>query len=235
MRLFRKAVVIIHGFTGNLYDNEYLMNYLEEDECFDVYAETLPGHNKDRYSDATVDDWKDAVDRMITRLLNLGYRKIYVVGHSMGGILASYVAPKYPEIKKIVFINAAFDYLNFKQNKDDFKEKDFSKYGRVFQKMVRTSPFMANEFRKIVKEGKDYLKNVTCEVLILRSTEDGIIPYDTGDLIYNEIGARKKYITDIINASHTVLNGEKKEITSKYIKLFLKGGRKWKKNIKKEI
>ena len=29
MKLFRKAVVIIHGFTGNLYDNEYLMNYLE--------------------------------------------------------------------------------------------------------------------------------------------------------------------------------------------------------------
>ena len=25
MKLFRKAIVIIHGFTGNLYVNEYLM------------------------------------------------------------------------------------------------------------------------------------------------------------------------------------------------------------------
>ena len=40
---------------------------------------------------------------------------------------------------------------------------------------------------------------------------------------------------DITDATHRVLVGKKKEITSEYIKLFLKGGRKWKKNIKKEI
>ena len=38
MRLYRKAVLIVHGFTGSLYDNEYLMNYLEYDREFDVYA-----------------------------------------------------------------------------------------------------------------------------------------------------------------------------------------------------
>ena len=54
----KKAVLIIHGFVGTLYDNEYLMNYLEYDPKFDVYARTLPGHNQDRFSDATVNDWK---------------------------------------------------------------------------------------------------------------------------------------------------------------------------------
>ena len=67
------------------------------------------------------------------------------------------------------------------------------------------------------------------------STNDGIIPYDTGDLIYNGIVSKEKYLTDIKDASHTVLNTDKKVVTSEYIKLFLKGGRKWKKNIKKEI
>ena len=235
MRLFRKAVVIIHGFTGNLYDNEYLMNYLEEDREFDVYAETLPGHNKDRFSDANVNDWKEAIDKLFTRLINLGYKRIYVVGHSMGGILASYAAAKYPEIKKIVFVNAAFDYFNLKQNKNDLKEKDFSKFAKVFPKVFRTSPIMLNEFRKLVKEGSSYLKKVSVDALILRSPNDGIIPYDVGDLIYNEISSENKCLTDILGASHTVLSGDKKETTSEYIKLFLKGGRKWKKNIKKEI
>ena len=50
MKCFKKAILIIHGFTGNLYDNEYLMNYLELDNEYDVYARTLPGHNKDRFS-----------------------------------------------------------------------------------------------------------------------------------------------------------------------------------------
>ena len=235
MILFRKAIVIIHGFTGNLYDNEYLMNYLEYNPMYDVYAETLPGHNKDRFSDATVEDWKQSIDDIMKKLINHGYRNIYVIGHSMGGILASYASIKYPEIKKLVLINAAFDYLNFKQNKDDLFEKDLSKYTRIGAKVLRTSPFMANEFRKLVKEGNGILGEVTCETLILRSTNDGIIPYDVGDLIYNSISSKNKYLTDIKGASHTVLNTDKKEITSKYIELFLKGGIKWKKNIKKEI
>ena len=235
MRRYRKAIVVIHGFTGNLYDNEYLVNYLQEDLLFDAYAETLPGHNKNRFSDASVDDWKNAVDNIIERLLKLGYKNIYVVGHSMGGVLACYIASKYKEIKKVVLINAAFDYFNFKQNKNDIKEKDFSKYSRIWQKVMRTSPFMANEFRKLVKEGQKYLKDVTCETLILRSLNDGIIPYETGDLIYKTINSSKKYLTDIKDASHTVLSGDRKEETSKYIKAFLKGGKRWKKNYKKEI
>ena len=76
MRLFRKAIVIIHGFTGNLYDNEYLMNYLEYNPMFDVYAETLPGHNQNRFSDASINDWKKSVDGEIQKLIDKGYKKI---------------------------------------------------------------------------------------------------------------------------------------------------------------
>ena len=235
MLLFRKAIIIIHGFTGNLYDNEYLMNYLECDSSFDVFAKTLPGHNKDRFSDATIDDWKNSVDEEIKNLIHNGYRTIYVVGHSMGGILACYIASRYREVKKIVFVNAAFDYLNFKQNRKDIKDKDFSKYSNLWQKALRTSPIMVNEFRKLVKESNNFLPKVSCDTLILRSIRDEIVPYEVGDIIYNSIKSKNKYITDIKDASHVVLSGNKKEIVSEYIMLFLKGGLRWKKNIKKEI
>jgi esterase/lipase len=235
MKLFRKAIVIIHGFSGNLYDNEYLMNYLEEENGYDVYAETLPGHNKDRFSDATMEDWKESIDKIMNRLIHLGYKKIYVIGHSMGGVLACYAASKYREVKKLVLLNAAFDYGNFKQNKSDIKEKSFAKYHNLWQKIVRISPFLINEFRKLVKEGQGYLENISCETLILRSLDDEIIPYDAGDLIYNGIISKEKYITDVKDATHRLLTGSRKEDASKYIKLFLKGGAIWKMSIKKEI
>ena len=101
MIIFRKAILIIHGFTGKLYDNEYLMNYLELDPNYDVYARTLPGHYKERFSNANVGDWKKFVDNQIEGLIQNGYKTIYIVGHSMGGILATYVAGKYKQIKKI--------------------------------------------------------------------------------------------------------------------------------------
>ena len=237
MILFKKAVLIIHGFTGNLYDNEYLMNYLEFDSEYDVYAKTLPGHNSNRFSKAKMEDWQDFVDNEVRELINNGYRKIYVVGHSMGGVLAGYIGSKYKQIKKIVFVNAAFDYFNFKQNKSDMKENDLTKYNHLWEKVFRTSPFMVYEFSRLVKDSKNYLDKITCPVLILRSTRDEIIPYDVGDLIYKSIKTKenKKWITDIKDASHVVLKGDRKEITSSYIKSFLKGGRRWKKNMKKEI
>ena len=235
MLLFRKAIVIIHGFTGNLYDNEYLMNYLEYNSHFDVYARTLPGHNKDRFSDASIDDWKKSVDDDIKKLINNGYKTIYVIGHSMGGILASYVAGRYKEIKKLVLVNAAFDYLNFKQNKNDVKDHDFSKYSHLWQKALRTSPFMVNEFRKLVKESNNILPKVNCDVLILRSMKDEIVPISVGDIIYEKVSSKNKYLTSIKDASHVVLKGEKKEIVSEYIEKFLKGGIVWKTSYKKEI
>ena len=237
MIIFRKAILIIHGFTGNLYDNEYLMNYLELDPNYDVYARTLPGHNQDRFNNAKMDDWLQFVDNQVKELINNGYKTIYVIGHSMGGILTTYVAGKYPQIKKIVLINAAFDYINLKQNKEDLLDRDLEKYSHLWEKALRTSPFMFYEFTKLVKKGQSFLPKVKCPVLILRSTRDEIIPYKTGDLIYDKIGTDKnnKWITDVKGAWHTIISSNRKEITSGYIKSFLKGGRRWKKNIKKEI
>lgn len=230
---FRKAIFIIHGFTGNLYDNEYLMNYLEYDHEFDVYAKTLPGHNRDRFCDAKYTDWVRFVDNEINYLVSLGYRTIYVVGHSMGGVLASYVASRHKEVKKLVLINAAFDYINLKQNKlDIITNKDFSKYNHLLEKLLRTSIGFFIEFTKLVKKHKSVLSDVTCETLVLQSDGDEIIPFETGAEIYEKLNSDKKYLTTVRDCSHVALVTERKEDISEYIRLFLKGGRKWKKNMK---
>ena len=230
---FRKAIFIIHGFTGNLYDNEYLMNYLEYDREFDVYAKTLPGHDRDRFCDAKYTDWVRFVDNEINYLVSLGYRTIYVVGHSMGGVLASYVASRHKEVKKLVLINAAFDYINLKQNKlDIITNKDFSKYNHLLEKLLRTSIGFFIEFTKLVKKHKSVLSDVTCETLVLQSDGDEIIPFETGNEIYEKLNTDKKYLTTIRDCSHVALVTERKEDISEYIRLFLKGGRKWKKNMK---
>ena len=230
---YRKAILIIHGFTGNLYDNEYLMNYLEYDRNFDVYAKTLPGHDRDRFCNAKYIDWVRFVDNEIDYLVSLGYKSIYVIGHSMGGVLASYVASRHKEVKKLVLINAAFNYINLKQNKIDIiNNKDFSKYNHLLEKALRTSPLFIVEFTKLVKKHKHVLENVVCETLVLQSNADEIIPFETGNEIYIKLGSEKKYLTTLRDCSHVPLVGERKEEISEYIRLFLKGGRKWKKNMK---
>ena len=238
----RKAVLIIHGFVGCLYDNEYLMNYLELDNKFDVFARTLPGHyENDNYQKVTYQDWIKFTDDSIQNLIKFGYHEIYLIGHSMGGVLASLFATKYKEIKKIVLINAAFNYLNLKQNKVDILEnKDYKDYLEVFDKILHTSiPFFL-EFVKLVKEHHNTLKSVYKESLILQSDSDQVVPIENGIKIYDDLGSKNKYLTYLKQARHEILNGEdenierKKEI-AEYIRLFLKGGYKWRKTWKEKI
>ena len=233
---FRKAVLIIHGFTGNLYDNEYLMNYLEYEPRLDVYAKTLPGHAQERFQDCRYREWVNFVEDEIEHLIQNGYRKIYVIGHSMGGVLASIVATKYKQVKKLVLVNAAFDYFNFKQNKLDLlKNKKFDKYKGILDKAFRTSPIFIIEFTKLVKKYRNVINNIKCDTLILQSTEDEIIPLETGEFVYNSISIEKKYLTYLNGCSHVVFRGNRKYEVSEYIRVFLKGGLKWKRTMKKEL
>lgn len=238
----KKAVLMIHGFVGSLYDNEYLMNYLEFDSHFDVFAKTLPGHHEStKYQKATFLDWIGFVSEAVEDLISRGYQDIYLIGHSMGGVLASYVASKYNQIKKIVFINAAFNYINLKQNKIDIlTNKDYKDYIDIFDKALHTSiPFFL-EFVKLVKEYHQTLNSVYSDTLILQSTIDELVPIENGMVIYNRVKSKKKNLTYLENQRHIVFDGtnenkERKQQIAEYIRLFLRGGYKWKKTWKERI
>ncbi len=238
----KKAILIIHGFVGSLYDNEYLMNYLELDSKFKVFSKTLPGHHRcDNYQHVEYDSWIRFCEAWIEELIGYGYKEIYLVGHSMGGILAGYLGSKYKEVKKIVFLNAAYYYLNFKQNKIDIiNNKDYKDYVEVFDRVVHTSiPFFL-EFTKLVKQEQSNLDKIYTECLVLQSNNDQVVPVENGNKIYNTIKSKNKYLTYLDSERHGVFEGNlnnldrKKEI-AEYIRIFLRGGLKWKTNYKEKI
>ena len=94
---FRKAILLIHGFAGGSYDYGDFGNDLQLYRNFDVYTFTLPGHDKPKINKVTKEDWINAAENQIEKIINNGYKKIYVIGHSMGGIIASHLASKYKE------------------------------------------------------------------------------------------------------------------------------------------
>ena len=191
-----KAVLIIHGFVGSLYDNEYLMNYLEYDRTLKVFSKTLPGHHtNDNYQKVEYKDWLIFLDKWIEEIISYGYTNIYVIGHSMGGILAGYLASHHKEVKKVVLINAAFHYLNLKQNKIDIvNNKDYKDYLEVLTRVVHTSiPFFL-EFIKLVKQEQSCLSKINSEVLVLQSNLDQVVPIENGVKIMENLHC-KKYLT----------------------------------------
>ena len=235
--MFRTAVLVIHGFCGSLWENENLVNYLQQYRNLDVYAYTLPDHEKDFLAKSDYKKWISATEKHVERLIKK-YRNVILIGHSMGGVIASYLATKY-KIDKLILIAPSFEYLNFEQNKADAlkpkNKKDTAIYNEVVSKLIRYSPLVLNEFRKLVKEYKDAIKNVKLPTLILHGDDDELVPLSSSEYALNSIKSKNKYLTIIKGGRHRVFLTEQNETICEYIYKFIKGGLIWKLMKKQEL
>lgn len=226
----RKAILIIHGFAGGTYDQEYLANFLELERKFDVYAFTLPGHDEIDYN-VKKEDWIKATENHIQMLINNNYKDIYVIGHSMGGVLATHVANKYKQIKKLVLLAPAFKYLaldekgNFSLIEGLKKSpniiKSYSKEA-IFSRALKVPFKTVMEFVNLVKEYEKIPENISVPTLIIQGLDDDVVPVESAKYVYNLIPNENKEILFYDNTNHDLFGSNKRKEISIEIKNFLK-------------
>ena len=230
MILFRKAILIIHGFAGGTYDEEVLTNYLDLDRAFDVYNFTLPGHDKTIINGVKRSDWINKCNEMVDMLINNGYKSIYVVGHSMGGVLACNLASRYKQIKKVVLLAPSFEYLEFDNDKINViksisltKEilKDYSS-DVLISRILKTPIPTFIEFMKLVKENKNCIKDIKVPVLIMHGDKDNIVKLKSSENIKNNFGTRNVSLIKMLGVTHDIFASKKKDIINQIIKKFFK-------------
>ena len=226
--MLRKAILVIHGFGGGVYDEEYLTNRLELIKNYDVYTFTLPGHDGIK-ANMTEEKWIEKTEEMIKFLINNKYKTIYVIGHSMGGVLATRLASKYKEIKKLVLLAAAFRYLEFKEEKLDViksitKLPTLAKeYKDEFVSRLQRMPLSSlKEFMNTIRHNEDALKKIYIKTLIIQGTSDNVVPQETADFIYDLIPTKEKEVLMCAGVNHDIFKNKKKEQITNEIIEFLK-------------
>ena len=228
--LFRKAILLIHGFAGGNYDYNNLGNDLQLYFDFDIYTFTLPGHDKTRIKDVTREDWIRAAEKQIETLIKRGYKKIYVIGHSMGGVIACHIAKKYPQVKKLVLASPAFRYFTFKDDKFDliaslkqtpdlFKDYDAN---NVLSRILKLPISTTLEFINLVNEHSNDVKDILCPTLILWGTNDKIVPKDGAMHVYKNIKSDSVTLYEIDSVTHDTFKNDRYDEILKIITKFLK-------------
>lgn len=227
--LFRKAILIIHGFAGGTYDAEDLANNLELVKNFDVYQFTLPGHHKN-LSKVKYQEWIKKSEEKVEWLIENGYSNIYVIGHSMGGLIASHLTTKYKQIKKLVLAAPAFHYLNVVNDDLNIKEslkaapKVIEEFGgdEIVARFLKLDVSAIREFMMLVKKYYYAPKNIICPVLILQGTNDHLVPPTSSEYVYEQLTKNIKKLVYIKGATHDVFRDEKKEQIFEIVEKFLK-------------
>ena len=238
----RKAILLVHGFAGGNYDYGELANDLELYHDFDVFTFTLPGHNKLIIKNVTREDWLQAAESHVKKLINNGYKKIYLIGHSMGGVIAAYLASKYPEVKKLVLASPAFKYLSFKEDKLDVIEslkiipKLFKEYSteEVLSRAFKVPVSTIREFIKLVEEQTDNIKKIKVPTLIIHGSKDEVVPLESAEYVYDNIASSSVTLVEIKSLTHDLfVNGRYEEVKKLIIDFLRKPNLNIK--VKKEI
>ncbi|MCV9884265.1 alpha/beta hydrolase [Metabacillus halosaccharovorans] len=222
--------LFIHGFTGAPYEVEPLASYIKEKTGWVVKVPTLPGHGVTlSLKGHTYMEWITYAEQELLTLMD-EVDEVYVIGFSMGGIIASYLAANY-NIQKLVLLSAAAYYVNLKQIFLDSKEmikdlmngniKDNELFNRYKMKIMHTPIKATFEFQKLVKKVKPYFQYLNIPVLIIQGECDGIVPVKSAYYLYNSIPSKQKKLHLLPCSKHHVCHGDDYEDLKNYVEEFL--------------
>lgn len=224
------ACLVIHGFTGGPYEIEPLSRFLKEETTWHIEVPTLPGHGRKlALKNVSHKKWINAAENSLKQLL-AKYDEVYLIGFSMGGMIASYLAAKY-KVDKLVLLASARKYLSLKQIVIDVRQvcmdglKGNIKKNKLYihyRKKLGDVPLSANlEFLKLVKFTKPYLKEIDSDVLIAQGQKDGMVPYKTAYFLDKEINSEEKEVVFFERSRHLICLGEDKDTLNQMIYHFL--------------
>ncbi|MBP1971447.1 esterase/lipase [Virgibacillus natechei] len=222
--------LIIHGFTGGPYEVDPLADYLKKNTDWHIEVPTLPGHGRNLdLKDVSYKKWIRAAEDSLKKLKSK-YDKINIIGFSMGGMIASYLASKY-KVENLVLLAPSGKFLSIRQLSLDIasvaadgmrgnlkKNKLYVHY----KKKMGTIPFKANiEFIKLIKFTRKYLKKVTSPVLIAQGQQDGMVPYKTAYYLDKELKSKQKEVVFFERSRHLICLGDDKDLLNKMVYEFL--------------
>lgn len=234
-----KAVLFIHGFTAKKEDNKYFIEYLKKFKNITVFYFTLPGHENDTVSYVSYHEWLKESEKQFLEIKK-NYKKVILIGHSMGAIIATYLASKY-EIHKLVLLSPAYLFGSFEQNKQDLKQIIKMKEQKIetgfegfFQKMKDVPVKSMVEYHKLSHIGRKDLEKITCPVLVMHGDKDNVISIKSSIFVLEKLNTKKEFVL-IKDVRHQIFKSDKKEQISKYIYHYICGGLIYIINKRKEI
>jgi carboxylesterase len=220
----------IHGFTGAPYEVAPLANFLEKHTDWLISLPTLPGHGDNlQLKGVSYNQWLEHAEDEL-KWLQSKCEVVYLIGFSMGGLIASYLAAKY-RVDKLVLLSAAAYYINVKQLAEDIKDmirdsfKGALRENELFlryKKKITATPIGATiQFRKLVSEVRPILTEIKIPTFIVQGELDGIVPMKSARYLYETIGATKKEILYIPNSKHHICYCEENSLLFEKVLHFL--------------
>ncbi|MGG5252051.1 alpha/beta hydrolase [Neobacillus sp. SM06] len=208
----KRAVLLLHGFTGNSADVRMLGRFLEK-KGYTSHAPHYKGHGvpPEELVHTGPEDWWQDVINGYHFLKNKGYDEIAVAGLSLGGVFSLKLGYTVP-IKGIIPMCAPM-YIK----SEDVMYQGVLEYAREFKKREGKTPDeIENEMdafqpmntlkalQKLIADVREHVDHVYAPIFVVQARHDQMINPDSATIIYNEVESDLKEIKWYEESGHVI-------------------------------
>lgn len=210
----KRAVLLLHGFTGNTADVRMLGRFLEK-KGYTCHAPLYKGHGvpPEELVHTGPDDWWKDVLNGYEILKNKGFDEIAVAGLSLGGVFSLKLGYTFP-IKGIIPMCAPM-YIK----SEEVMYKGILDYARDYKRVEGKTEVQINkemdEFKKtpmktlkalqdLISGVRDSIDMIYSPTFVVQARHDHMINTDSANIIYNEVESDLKELKWYEHSHHVI-------------------------------
>jgi Esterase/lipase len=227
----RRAVLLLHGFTGNSADVRQLGKYLNN-RGYTCYAPHYSGHAvpPEELFRTTPEDWWNDVLNAYAFLQKSGYKEIAVCGLSIGGVFSLKCGYTFP-VKGIIPMCAPVrsnnqdkiraGVIRYSRNYKMYEGESRQEIDREMPAIEVRIPQMLERMAELTAEVRNHLQLIKAPAFIVQANLDEMIHRTDAHTIYQDIQSKIKQIKWYEQSTHVITLGTEKAQLHQDIHAFL--------------
>ncbi|MEI2363186.1 alpha/beta hydrolase [Priestia megaterium] len=209
-----KAVLLLHGFTGNSADVRMLGRFLEK-KGYTCHAPHYKGHGvapEELVHTGPKDWWKDVMDGY-EFLKSKGHESIAAVGLSLGGVfslklgytvpikgIVPMCAPMYIKSEEVMYEGVLAYAREYKKREGKSSEQ----IEQEMEEFKQTPMNTLKSLQKLIAEVRNSVDMIYAPTFVVQGRHDHMINTDSANIIYNSVESPTKDIKWYEESGHTI-------------------------------
>lgn len=210
----KRAVLLLHGFTGNSSDVRMLGRFLEQ-RGYTCHAPHYKGHAvppEELVTTGPVDWWKDVITGY-DFLKQKGYEEIAVAGLSLGGVfslklgytvpikgIVTMCAPMYIKSEEIMYEGVLQYARNFKKHEG----KEPEQIELEMKKFLETPMNTLQALQQLITDVRNHVDHIYAPTFVVQGRHDAMINIDSANIIYDSVQSSVKELKWYEESGHVI-------------------------------
>ncbi|AIE61284.1 alpha/beta hydrolase [Bacillus methanolicus] len=217
----KRAVLLLHGFTGNSADVRMLGRFLEK-KGYTCHAPHYKGHGvppEELVHTGPEDWWKDVLEGY-EFLKKRGHDEIAVAGLSLGGVFSLKLGYTHP-VKGIIPMCAPMYikseevmYKGVLEYAREFKKREGKPEDQIEQEMAefaKTPMKTLKSLQELIADVRNHVDMIYAPIFVVQGRHDKMINIDSANIIYNNVQSDVKKIKWYEESGHVITLDKEKD------------------------